>query len=197
VLHFKNNNTCATDKNRRHSERGFSLLEMVVAMVILTIGLLGVASAIGYSLMVSNRGRGVTNAKMLVVSILEQMETLRNTAELSFDDISNSPTPAPPSTWTGFPYDPATFRPVSTVPGSDGIFGTKDDLWGSCTSGCSDNMSLARAGVTRQIQIIDFPSNPYLKKIKVTLRYSAGDGKSRDLVGISYLNDDSHGTYVH
>jgi prepilin-type N-terminal cleavage/methylation domain-containing protein len=196
-VHIKSNNTRATDNHRNRSERGFSLLEMLVAMMILTIGLLGVASAIGYSLMVTNRGRGVTNAKMLVVSVLEQMETLRNTAELSFDDISNNPTPLPPSTWKGFPYNPTVFRPVSTVPGADGIFGTSDDLWGACTSGCTDDMSLARPGVTRQIEIIEFPTNPYLKKIKVTLRYSTGDGKLRDLVGISYLNDDAHGTYVH
>jgi len=194
-VHIKSNHTRTSDKHRRHSERGFSLLEMVVAMVILTIGLLGVASAIGYSLMVSNRGRGLTNSKMLVVSILEQMETLRNTAELSFDELSNAAAPAP-STFKGFPYTPGEFRPVSTVPGRDGIFGTADDLWGMGT-GTVDIPSLARPGVTRQIEIIEFPTNPYLKKVKVTLRYSTGDGKTRDLVGISYLNDDAHGTYVH
>ncbi len=189
---IKSNNSRATDNHRRHSERGFSLLEMVVAMVILTIGLLGVASAIGYSLMVSNRGRGLTNSKMLVVSILEQMETLRNTRELSFEEISN--TQVAGSTFTGFPYDPTQFRPVSTVPGRDGVFGTDDDLWGA--SGTTDDPALARPGVTRQIKITAFASNPYLKRIEVTLRYTSGDGKNRDLVGVSYLNDDTRGTYV-
>lgn len=189
---IKSNNPRATVNHRRHSERGFSLLEMVVAMVILTVGLLGVASAIGYSLMVSNKGRGLTNSKMLIVSVLEQMETLRNTRELSFDEISN--TQAAGSTFTGFPYDPAVFRPVSTEPGRDGIFGTADDLWGA--SGTTDDMTKARPDVSRQIQVIEFPANPYLKKVKVTLRYSTGDGRKRDLVGISYLNDDAHGTYI-
>lgn len=191
LTNIKSNHSRTTDNHRRGSEGGFSLLEMVVAMVILTVGLLGVASAIGYSLMASNRGRGVTNSKMLIISILEQMETLRNTRELSFDEISN--TQVTGSTFTGFPYDPAAFRPVSTEPGRDGVFGTADDLWGP--SGTSDILSKARPGVTRQIEITTFPSNPYLKKIKVTLRYTAGDGKQRDLVGISYLNDDSRGTY--
>jgi len=189
---IKSNDSRATGNRRRHSERGFSLLEMVVAMVILTIGLLGVASAIGYSLMVSNRGRGLTNSKMLVVSILEQIETLRNTRELSFEEISN--TQAAGSTFTGFPYDPAVFRPVSTVPGRDGVFGTADDLWG--VSGTTDDLNLARPDVSRQIKITGFTSNPYLKKIEVTLRYSSGDGRNRDLVGVSYLNDDSRGVYV-
>lgn len=190
---MKSNHSRATDNHRRKSERGFSLLEMVVAMVILTIGLLGVASAIGYSLMVSNRGRGLTNSKMLVVSILEQMETLRNTRELSFEEISNSQ--AAGSTFTGFPYDPTVFRPVSTVPGNDGVFGTADDLWGP--SGTTDDLTLARPGVTRQIKITGFTSNAYLKKIEVTLRYMTGDGRTRDLVGVSYLNDDAQGTYIY
>jgi prepilin-type N-terminal cleavage/methylation domain-containing protein len=82
-------------------EGGFSLLEMVVAMMILSVGLLGVASAIGYALMASNSGRGITNAKMLVVSALEQMETLRNTGQLNFDEISNSQVSG--SSFTGFP----------------------------------------------------------------------------------------------
>lgn len=189
---MKSNHSSATDNNRRKSERGFSLLEMVVAMVILTIGLLGVASAIGYSLMVSNRGRGLTNSKMLVVSILEQMETLRNTRELSFEEISNSQVAG--STFPGFPYDPTQFRPVSTVPGRDGVFGTADDLWGP--SGTNDNLALARPGVSRQIRITGFVTNPYLKRIEVTLRYTTGDGRTRDLIGVSYLNDDARGTYI-
>lgn len=167
------------------------MVEMLIAILILTIGLLAVASSIGYALAVSNRGRGVTNAKMLVVSILEQMETLRNTRELAFDEISN--TQQSGSSFTGFPYADGQFRPVSTVPGADGIFGTADDL----KVGTVDDLTLARPGVMRQIKITTFPSNPNLKKIQVTLRYGPGGGETRELVGISYLQDDSKGTYVH
>ena len=85
----RNRRSQSNGKTNRSPEGGFSLLEMVVAILIMTIGLLGVASAISYALMASNRGRGVTNAKMLVVSILEQMETLRDTRALTFDEISN------------------------------------------------------------------------------------------------------------
>jgi hypothetical protein len=167
---------------------------MMVAIIILTIGLLGMASAISYSLMYSNRGKGVTNAKMLVVSILEQMETLRDNRALTFDEISN--TAVSGSAFKGFPYSASAWRPVSTVPGTDGIFGSADDLWGSCTAACTDNLALARPGVWRQIEITTFPTNPYLKRIRVALRYQAAGGKMIDLEGVSYLNDDSHGTYI-
>jgi prepilin-type N-terminal cleavage/methylation domain-containing protein len=165
----------------RRREQGFSLLEMIVAMMIVTIGLLGVASAIGYALMASNSGRGITNAKLLVVSALEQMEMLRNTGQLNFDEISN--TPAANSTFPGFPTG---FLPISSAPGPDGILGTADDD--------VSNPTLVVKDATRQILITNLSAT--LKKIQVTLRYSANGGTTRDLVGVSYLNDDAHGNYV-
>lgn len=166
----------------RQRESGFSLLETVVAMMILTVGLLAVASAIGYALVVSNSGRGLTNAKLLVVSALEQMETLRNSGQLNFDEISNSQVSG--SSFTGFP---TTFIPISTVPGPDFVYGTADD------PGLADPTQ-AFNGVTRQILIASL--SPTLKRIQVTVRYAPNGGVSRDLVCVSYLNDDAHGNYV-
>lgn len=190
-------NYCHATNKKCQSERGFSLLEMLVAMVILTIGLLGVASAIGYALLASNRGRGVTNSKMLVVSMLEQMETLRDTGQLHFNEISNSQVLG--STFTGFPD---TFQPVSTQPGPDGVYGTADDLRNAGvdqiynTSDDFTDPNLARPGVTRQVLITTLPTNDYLKKIQVTLRYSPNGGETRELVCSSYLNDNEHGNYI-
>ena len=188
-------NSFRSARNRRNREGGFTLFEMIVAMLVLTIGLLGVASAIGYALMASNRGRGVTNSKMIIVSTLEQMEMLRDTGQLTFEEISNSQVAG--STFTGFPPD---FRDVSTTPGPDGVFGTADDLRSPGPNGYygdADDFwdpSLARPGVKRQILITQI--NPLLKKIQVTLRYSPNGMESRDLVGISYLNDDAHSNYI-
>ena len=58
-------------------ESGITLFEIVVAMLVMTVGLLGLAASIGYAVTVSNRGRNLTNTKLLAVSLLEQMETLR------------------------------------------------------------------------------------------------------------------------
>jgi prepilin-type N-terminal cleavage/methylation domain-containing protein len=187
----------ADRRKQRRSESGFSMLEMVVAMVIVTVGLLGVASAISYALMASNRGRGITNSKMLIVSILEQMETLRDTGQLHFNEISNGQVTG--STFTGFVAD---FAPVSISPGPDGIFGSADDLIDpgpNGTYGNSDdftNVNLARPGVSRKIVITTLADNDYLKKIEVTLRFSPNGGETRELVCAGYLNDNEHGNYV-
>ena len=170
------------------SERGFTLLEMVVALGILTVGLLGVASTIGYALLVSNSGRGITNTKLLIVSVLEQMETLRNTQALTFDQISNvvldvNGVPGPGVFPTGF-------QPISTNPGNDGIFGTGDDVLDA--NGVFDP-TLVRPGVSRQILIT--PLSPQLKRVQVTLRYSSKGGETKELVGFSYLNNNAQSNY--
>lgn len=194
---MQNSLSRSPNRRRRQSQSGFSLLEMVIAMFILTIGLLGVAQAISYALMSSNRGRGVTNAKMLVVSMLEQMETLRDTGQLHFNEISNSQVVG--STFTGFPD---TFQPVSTSPGPDGVFGTADDLIDPGPGGVYGdgndfpNPLLARPGVTRKVVITTLADNDYLKKIEVTLRYSPGGGEIKELVCSGYLNDNEHGNYI-
>jgi len=192
------NRRARSRKQRKgHDQSGFSLLEMVMATLILTIGLLGVASAIGYALLASNRGRGITNAKMLIVSIQEQMETLRDTGQLSFTEISNSHVNG-----SNFSYFPTEFLPVSRYPGPDGVFGTNDDLVSPGPDGfyyTADDVtdpSWARPGVTRQILITQVPNEPLLKKIQVTLRYAPNGGETRDLVGVSYLNDDAHSNYI-
>src|SRR5437762_993623 len=195
--HTQNNHSQLPKNQPRRSEGGFSLLEMVVAMVIVTIGLLGVASAISYALAATNRGRSITNSKLLVVSILEQMETLRDTGQLHFNEISNSQVVGSP--FTGFS---SGFQPVSTIPGPDGIFGTADDLISPGPDrvyGTADDVtdpSLAVPGVTREILITTLPDNDYLKKIQVTLRYSPNGGETRELVCSGYLNDNEHGNYI-
>jgi prepilin-type N-terminal cleavage/methylation domain-containing protein len=193
--HFKSHSV-----TKHATDRGFSLLEMVVAMGLLTVGLLAVAAAIGYALMASNGSRNVTNSKLLIVSVLEQMETLRDTGGLSFGQIANVgqvDNTGSPSNFAGFDTG---FVPVSSTPGPDGIFGTADDLIDPGSDGIYGTVddvakpSLARPGVTRQILITQL--GPQLKRIQVTLRYAPRGGDQKELVGVSYLNDDSHGNYI-
>ena len=194
-----------TSSKRFHShtaksaDAGFTLLETVVAMLVMTVGLLALASVIGFALMVSNSGRGVTNTKLLVVSVLEQMETLRNNSQLTFGQIANTGQ-VDNSEGGNFGGFPTGFMEISRNPGPDGIFGTSDDFvdaGGDGLYGTADdftNTSLARTGYTREIVITQL--NPYLKRVQVTLRYSVKGGSYKELVGVSYLNDNSRSNYI-
>jgi type II secretory pathway pseudopilin PulG len=183
----------------KHSESGVTILEMVVAMLILTVGLLGLAASIGYAVTVSNKGRNLTNSKLLVVSLLEQMETLRNTEQLTFGQIANQGSvdnTGAPKNFIGFP---TAFQSLSINPGPDGIFGTSDDLISPGPDnvyGTSDDTvdsTWAVPGYQRQITITNLSAN--LKRIQVTLRYPDAAGKLRDLIGVSYLNNDTRSNF--
>lgn len=180
------------------SNQGFSLLEMVVAATLLMVGLLGVASAIGYAMVASNHGRAITNTKLLAVSILEQMETLRNTGNLTFGQIANAGQVDNSGSSRNFAGFPPGFQQVSTEPGPDGIFGTGDDLIDSSNGIFGDgddvvNPNFAVVGVTRQIQITEL--NDTLKRIEVTVSYPASNGM-KQLVAVCYLNDNAHSNYI-
>jgi prepilin-type N-terminal cleavage/methylation domain-containing protein len=164
----------------RGGEAGFTMLEMVVAMVILMVGLLSLAQVLGYALSVSNRGRGITNTKLLVVSTLEQMENLRNTGELTFGQIAN--TGSVDNTGASFNFGgfQTGLQAVSIDPGADGIYGTADDPTGT---------GQVRPGFQRQIVITSLGTN--LKKVEVTLQYTDPGGAARTLKGTSYLNNDT------
>ncbi len=189
---------------RSRSESGFSILEMTVALIILMVGLLTLASSVGYALMVSNSGRNVTNTKLLVASVLEQMENLRNTKELTFGQIANTGSylhdaTGATRTFNGFQTG---FQPVSTVPGPDGIYGTSDDmldpgpdnLFG--TADDTTNGNLAYTGYYREIVITQVAGNTNLRRIQVTIRYPGGDGRVRSITGVSYLNNDARSNFL-
>jgi Prokaryotic N-terminal methylation motif len=185
--------------NRRRTDNGFSLFEIVVAATLLMIGLLGVASAIGYAMIASNHGRAVTNTKLLAVSILEQMETLRNTGNLTFGQIANVGQVNDAGAARPFIGFQPGFQQVSINPGPDGIFGTADDLRDAGidrTYGTSDdftNPAFAVPGVTRQIQITSLSAT--LKRVQVTVSYPF-NGRTRDLTAVCYLNDNTTSNFV-
>jgi type II secretory pathway pseudopilin PulG len=202
-INMLNNKSSRETPRKLHSESGVTILEMVVAMLILTVGLLGLAASIGYAVTVSNKGRNLTNSKLLVVSLLEQMETLRNTEQLTFGQIANQGQVVNTGATRNFVGFPTAFQPLSINPGPDGISGTADDLISpgpSPTSVYGDgddftDPTWAVPGYSRQITITFLGGNPNIKRIQVILRYTDAGGQIRDMVGVSYLNNDTRSNF--
>jgi len=173
-------------------EAGVTVLEMALATLILTVGLLALAASIGYAIAVSNKGRNLTNTKLVAVSMLEQMETLRNTGRLSFGQIANIGSVDNTGAARNFAGFPTGFQPVSINPGPDGIFGTADDL----NDPANNNLpqpNWAMTGCSREIVITNLSST--LKRVQVTLQYQDSGGQTRNLVAVSYLNDDTRSNF--
>jgi prepilin-type N-terminal cleavage/methylation domain-containing protein len=178
----------------RQSEAGFTLIETMIALVVLTIGLLGVAAAISYSIAANNMSRNVTSAKLLVNSVAEQMQTLINNRELSFGQLANEGAVNNVGAITNFAGFSAEFKPIAASPGPDGIYGSCDDtstargadgLW--CTGDDTKNPALERPGFTHRIIITNLSLG--MKKVETTIRYPGKSGTTQELTGVSYVTD--------
>lgn len=182
-------------KESLKSQAGFSLVEAVVAIFIVTIGLIGTAAAITYALEFSTLSRNVSSAKLVIVASIEEIESLRNSRRLDFKQVANVgnvDNTDTPSVFGGFSTG---FKDVSLNPGPDGVNGTDDDLRDKGKDGVFgtgddfDNQALIRSGYKRQITISDL--SPTLKKIEIKVRYVGGNGKIGELAGVCYLNDEA------
>jgi type II secretory pathway pseudopilin PulG len=184
-----------TRNSTNRDERGFSLIEAVVAILIITIGLIGTAAAITYALEFSAISRNVSNAKLVIVSTTEEIESLRNTRRLDFKQIANAgavDNNGSPNTFNGFS---SGYKEVSLNPGPDGVNGTDDDLHSAGADGTYgttddfDDPTLVRSGYVRQITITNL--NTTLKKVEIKVRYYGAGGKVGELRGVSYINDEA------
>lgn len=159
-------------------QRGFSLLEVVISMAILTIGLVSLAGVFGLAMASTQESQEDMIAKQMANEVVESIVTARNTAQLSWDSIQNT-------------SDGGIFLngfQQAYMPAGDGILGTADDVTGAQyvtitepgpdgIYGTSDDISLPLSNYRRQIQIqpvTDANGNvvPSLRAINVSIQYN-------------------------
>ena len=178
-----------------NNQAGSSMIEVVISILILTVGLVGAAAAITYALEIGSVSRNVTSAKSVIVASIEEIESLRNARRLEYKQIANVggvDNTGSPNRFNGFMTG---FQPVSLQPGPDGVNGTDDDLRVAGTDGIYgtgddfDDPGQIRSGYLRQIAITNLTAT--LKKIEITVRYQGRAGKMGEISGVSYLNDET------
>ncbi len=112
--------TFQTNQVRRR-ERGFTLVEVMVSMAILTISSLALLGVFGIAVAASQTSQQNMIARQLATEAMESIFTARNTSQLSWAQIQNSS--------NGGIFTDGSI-PVLCA-GPDGIVGTADDA--SCT----------------------------------------------------------------
>ncbi|HWP85904.1 MAG TPA: type IV pilus modification protein PilV [Terriglobia bacterium] len=164
---------------RSVSQRGFGLIEVLIAVLILTVGLVGLASLFGVSVATTYQAQESLLAKQLAREALESIFTARNTHQITFDQIRNVAA-------GGIFLD--GLLPVTT-PGPDGLVGTADDgpevqmvLAGpDGVVGTGDDVIRRLTGYRRQIQIDpiirpDGSIDANLRQVTVTIQYPSVRG---------------------
>lgn len=156
----------------QNREDGFSLVETIIAMVILTIGLLGALSALTWGMIYVQEAEKKTQAKQIGNSIIETIFAVRDLrtkdgiAINGWKTVQNTTNDA-----AGVFVD--GWYPVRENQGSDAIYGTTDD---SCagSSSCSSNPLVS--GYERKIEITDITQNNsvFKRQVDVTVRYYIG-----------------------
>ncbi len=178
-------------------EEGFTMIEVIIAILILSVALIATAAAITFALEFGAISKNVSNAKLVIVSSIEEIESLRNARRLDFkqiENVGNVDNTNSPNFFSGFSNG---FQPISLSPGEDGVNGTDDDLTDPGPDGnfgtADDftNPALERKGYSRQITITDLPDSETIKKIEIRVRYQGAGGKMGEIGGVAYLNNES------
>ncbi len=177
---------------RTHNSEGFSTIEVLAALFVVTIALTSLLALFGYAISTMTLMQDLLIAKQKSRETLESIYTARNTGLITFDMIqivSASP---------GIFLD--GYQPLER-PQGDGLIGTADDADietlilpgpdGYLNTG--DDEVRVLTTFERQIQIdpilyADSTVNPDVRKVLVSIRYNTPMGGQETYVVESYIS---------
>jgi type II secretory pathway pseudopilin PulG len=163
--------------NASTRESGFGLLEVIIATVILSVGLLSLLALFTTAVASTQSSQEDEIAHQLAADAMENIFTARDTAQIPFAQVKNVSNggifldgfqPIMQAGVDGLDgtLDDVAAAPPIMLPGPDGILGTPDDV------------AYSLANFSRQIQITDVLTpppnpvvNPFLRQLTVTVRY--------------------------
>ena len=165
---------------RRRGQAGFSVLEAMISVVVVTVGLLGLLSAFSVAIAASGNVQLDTIARQKATEALESIYTARQTQQITFAQIAN--TSLPPGIFT------TGMVPLKDA-GPDGLDGTADDtgpapvmvpgISGTLTGTSPPDVAVSLTNFQRQITITPDPLNANLKMVTVTVQYNVSQGVQR------------------
>ncbi len=115
----------AKARTRRIAERGFTLIETMIAMVVMTVGILAVIAVFGTAIAHTQSAQEDLIARQKTLEAMESIYTARNSQQIPFSAIAN--------TSNGGSF--STGAQSLLCAGPDGLVGTADDVACTTTAG--------------------------------------------------------------
>ncbi len=154
---------------------GFTLIEVVIAMAILTVGLLGLAEAFYVGMQHMSTSTAALTAREKAREAVESVHTARDTRTIVWSQIRNVSA-------GGVFLDGA--QPLNAA-GADGLVNTADDAAAGVETvrepgpngilGDGDDLVTPLSGFQREIRISELvPAKPDLRELVVTITYTVG-----------------------
>lgn len=187
---------CRVPKN---ADAGFSLIEVIVSMAVLTVGLVSLLGVFGLAMATTQTSQQDMIAKQLANEAYESIQTARNTTQITWDDIQNvnsSNCPISGNTSCGLFLSNAQQIYNS---GNDGIYGTQDDVTAGVRQtlhdpgpdgifGTTDDVYIPLTGYQRTITLTDV--NATLRNVTITVQYTTPQWKTpKTYVLNSYISE--------
>jgi len=188
----------------RPAEGGFSLLEVLISMVVLTVGMVSLLGVFGLAMASTMTSQEDMIAKQLANEAYESVVTARNTSQVTWDDIQNvGSTNCVVTNASSCGIFMNNAQPIYNA-GADGIFGTGDDAAAGEETleapgsdgvyGDVDDVKLPLTGYQRTILIspVYDASNALvstLRQVNITVQYSTSQTKlQKTYVLSSYIS---------
>ena len=171
---------------------GFSLIEVMFAVVILSVGLMALLAVFAQAVSASRFSRDDLTAKQKAREALESVYAARNDASIAFSDIQNIA--------NGGIFNDG-FQALY-LPGANGIVGTAQDTKTLDSTvlpgpdgkvGTGDDITVPLVNCQRQILITnitnaDGSTNPDLRRIAVTVRVTSPGRPQHDYVVTGFIS---------
>jgi len=164
-------------QTKRHSTKGFSLIETMIALVVLAVGVLGLAAMLGDALAYMSGSQDDFIAQQAAEQAAESILTAKYSNNATFGQISNFGVGNPtglfltgaqpllqpsPSGLVGSTDDVGQPPAYILQPGPDQILGTADDVQQPLNN------------FTRTITITNVAGEPNLRQVNIVVNYTTG-----------------------
>ncbi len=188
----------------KSAESGFSLIEVMVSMAVLTVGLVSLLGVFGMAMASTQTSQQDMIAKQLANETLESIVTARNTSQTNWDSIQNTgSTNCPVSGASSCGIFLTGAQPIYNA-GADGIFGTSDDSAAGAETlrepgpdgiyGNSNDVIIPLTAFQRKIEfsaVYDAQGNlvTTLRGVTVTMQYSTPQRLQKSYVLNSFISE--------